>query len=237
MLVGGRAVAILAAALALAGCSKANQVRSTGPLVMEQASLILRAGVWASPDEDCAFEPKASLKTWPDCAWGARRGGDAFNARWSMRGMVQGSRLAGGNPMIRQSHLRFTAKGQGDERLYDYEALRPLQRDGKGRVTAYETWTVMCGPNEAPARAISEPQAAADAATAPAAPRVLPPGLEARGGSGCLARDLAAVRNAAVLTRAEGWDVPRTSYFVRPFRFRDNFGRQKPDPPEPAEAG
>lgn len=213
-----RLLAVTLAASVVSGCG-VNRVRSVTPLFVhvDAVRLKLRPGVWASPSEDCAFDPESSVKSWPACAESVHVRGDELYRRVSSHGLVIESLLAAGDPMILQTHIHDVA-GKGGF-LYEYEAVHPLRYDVRGRVVAYERWWVVCGPVR------EEVAPDPDGPPAPITPEQdeLPPGVVRHPKKGCLAHDAQAVRQAATITRERAWTEPYRGYWVRPFRFRDHF--------------
>lgn len=217
-----RLLAVIFAASIGSGCG-VNRIRSVEPLFagVDTARVKLRPGVWASPSEDCTFNHETSVKSWPACAEGVRIRGDELDRRVSSRGVVIESLLAAGDPMILQTHID-DGRGKGDL-LYEYDAVRPLQYDVKGRVTAYERWWVLCGPGH---EETATPEGDGHSPPVAVEKDSLPPGIVRDPDQGCLAHDPHAVRRAATITRERGWTEPRRGHWIRPFRFRDNFAVQ-----------
>jgi hypothetical protein len=181
-----------------------------------------RAGLWAAPSAGCVFDAAASLRTWPPCANGAHASGHEFDSRIKRGRLIVDNRLAAGEPLILQSWTNFS--GDGDP-PYEYSAVRPSRRDEKGRVIVYEMWSVLCAPPEEPAAVAQEGAVTQPPPASPQTQEPLPPGI-ARGDHGCIAHDLPAVRGAAAMTRDLHWKETTQTYWVRPFAFRDNFGRR-----------
>lgn len=225
---------IVAAAISLAGCER-NAVHSLRPLFGHGDAARDRpaSGVWAERQANCVFDPQASMKTWPGCAGAEHLTGEEFRQTESFDGYEVTSLLAAGDPLILQT--RLDAPGEDAPRPYDYAAVRALRRDLRGRVVEYETWTVLCGPG-GPAQV----NKGADGKTTPIEDPPPPPGIVRDDHDRCWANDAAAVRGAAAMTRDKAWSQPIRLYWVRPFRFRDNFGHPPEAPASvapPAQSG
>ena len=218
----------LVGTLALGGC-EVNRVRSHEALFREadRSGLTLRAGIWATPDAGCVFEPEVSVKSWPDCANGVALPADALNRAITTPGFAVESLLVDGDPLILQTRWGATRPEKPERLLYEYAALKPLARDARGELTSYEIWSVLCAPAEPAARVADNATAPSPAPpAAPRPPEVLPPGVTRDPEDGCLARDPEAVRTAARLTRDNGWTSPRRATWMRKRALRDLFGRE-----------
>ena len=219
---------VLCAALAsLSACARVNQVRSEVPLFVgddAHPAPALKAGVWASVQPGCAFDPARPVRRWPECAQAEILGQDPFDNGPGLKGMVGQSRLVAGDPLINQSWNPAVEKQPA---YYSYQALRPTGLDRAGRVTAYETWEVTCGPQ--PPQTELAAAAADGSAETPAADDILRvtqapfPGLRVAGDV-CYAEDAETLRGAARASHA--WETVRRLTWVRGVRFRDNFGRR-----------
>jgi hypothetical protein len=142
------AAIIIAAALLLGGC---NVVTSTKPLFAAadaQGQAQLRPGVWANERAGCKFDDTRPMDTWPDCAdrWVVRpaavlaaRDNALPRDQWTLYSYL----LVRGDPAI----LQIAASDPGGAATtYLYAGLRPLKRDGGGRVVEYKAWLAQCGP-------------------------------------------------------------------------------------------
>jgi hypothetical protein len=179
-----RPFAILTAALWLSACS--NMVYSERPLFEPERAPVItfRAGFWAAPEPECAFDPAKPFGEWPECANGVE-----YDERGAAgeRGKTV---LASGKPIIVQA-----SPSPDDEApfLYSYWAIEPTARDESGRVTSFAAWAVQCGPPNA-ARPSRPPESASNITRRPL------PGLLIRGDN-CLASRPRAVRRAATASR------------------------------------
>ena len=162
----------------------------------------LKPGVWASPDPGCSFDEAKPAAEWPSCASGAVIQGDKA---WAVghSDKASGYILAGGDPRVMQaiadlsdmsgSNVTVTEKGP----IYLFIAVKPLARDGDGRITRAEAWFIQCGPPP------PKPKDGTPDATDPKAygSKQPLPGLTMDNGE-CAPRDKAAVRGAAAPSRA-----------------------------------
>lgn len=209
-----RTPVLLLSSLLLGAC--ANMVRSEapwfGPADAEGAPA-LRDGVWAAVHPDCRFNAERPLEQWPACAGGrVVRGGEALDLSfidgedgrgrrwrssyaWSSETFV----LAAGAPRI---HQRACGAPRGEQAedgatesardpavsrlVYCYAGLRADGLDAEGRIVAFTTWPIWCGPF--PQRA--EGEGGPNVTDAPF------PGLSVVG-EHCVADDVHALRAAA----------------------------------------
>jgi hypothetical protein len=135
----------------LAGC---NLVTSPTPLFAPAdagGQAQLRPGVWIQEKPDCAVDAALPMERWPGCADGwvvrpdeivAGREPTAPRASWTHYPFV----LAQGDPAILQ--VKMTEGGAPP--TYIFGGLRPLKRDGEGRVVEYKLWPALCGPPPPP---------------------------------------------------------------------------------------
>lgn len=174
----------------------------------------LRDGVWSAVDPDCRFDAALPLEQWPACAQGrVIRGGEELSLNASHGSDGKGRRmrseydwsseayvLAAGAPRIHQracgepsrieraeDDAGETAVDEAVSRLvYCYAGLRADGLDAEGRIIAFTTWPIWCGPM--PERA--EGERGRSVTDAPFA------GLTVVG-EHCIADDVAALRAAA----------------------------------------
>ena len=191
-------VAILSAAL-LGGC--ANVVFSEGPLFTTadaRGAPRFKPGVWIGEEPGCVVDTSKPLDQWGDCAegWVMTRRGLADPTLYKGAAAL----LAAGDPMI----LQLGPEPPAETNEHFYNAVRALETDKAGRITAFSTWPVQCGPPPGPA---GPDQATTGVTASPL------PGLEIRD-KNCLARDAASVRAAA--KASEAWDrEPAMARWVR----------------------
>jgi hypothetical protein len=211
-----RAIVILAL-LSLGGC---NMVVTQTPMFTKADAAGapgFRPGVWrGKPDAGCAFDETAPLESWPGCANGAVVDDDAI----SMIKMVNGERsvaarigyvLAGGKPRIVQLSVAGLTPGFGLSLSgYLYGGVQPTKIDDRGRIVAYTTWFVACGP--APPKSA----AGADASKISFATRTPFPGLTMdSSGQNCTPASADALRNAAAASALLPEDAPSETRWVR----------------------
>lgn len=138
-----------AASLLLAGC---NLVVSKEPWIEQRADApVIKPGVWAALDEpDCKVDQSLPIEQWPKCAGvavitadGSFYGLKGDGSGWEALAPV----LAAGDPVIGQVPMPLDSPvGSGEGPLYLYFALHPTAFDEDGRITAFDTWLVQCGP-------------------------------------------------------------------------------------------
>jgi len=211
-----RLIPILAL-LALGGC---NMVITQAPMFTKAdgaGAPGFRPGVWrGKPDAGCAFDETSPLDDWPACANGALVDDDAI----SMVKTVNGERtvaakigyvLTAGDPRILQLSVAGLTPGFGLSLTgYLYGGVRPTKTDDRGRIIAYTTWFVACGPPPPPAAAGSSPNKISVATLSPF------PGLVMdKSGQNCMPDSVAALRNAAVESAKLPADAPSQTRWVR----------------------
>lgn len=181
-------------ALTLGGCAMVTSDKALFTEADKAGAPVLRAGLWAMPDANCAYDEKAPALTWPKCAnftvvtdktlSGGERSDGAAGPQ------VLGYLLAKGDPPVIQ--VAAPAEEKSGPRFV-YAGLRPTAFDEAKRVTAARIWLALC----------SKPPSAKDK-TLKAPPATLPPGLTKRpGDASCIAATADPVRKAVV--RSEGW--------------------------------
>ncbi|KQW83120.1 hypothetical protein [Brevundimonas sp. Root1279] len=205
-----RAFVLLVSFVLLGACT--NMVRSETPWFGPADAIgapALRDGVWAAVDPECAFDTHLALEEWPDCA--QRRivrggeelnlnrsgGGDRVDYNWSSEafvltaGELRINQRACGEPHgLREAEEspESSAVDEAVSRLvYCYAALRAEALDADGRIVAFTTWPIWCGPQ--PAQGEGNP----NVTNKPF------PGLTVVG-EYCVADDVAALRAAATAT-------------------------------------
>jgi len=212
-----KAAALVAAALALGGC---NLVVSATP-VFSAADAAgappLRPGVWAAPQPNCDFKPADPLAAWPDCAGGAVITATAFvtavdpsNVGPSGQAPAPGAAkpqknvpyiLAAGDPRVLQIDMELPLDPAAKTRLFVFAALKPTTHDADGRITGAEIWFVQCGPPPPP-----KPTGSGGGTETGGITDHPLPGMTVDKGGTCTTNDKAALRNAAVASRA--WADP-----------------------------
>lgn len=167
-----RKVFVLALLPALSAC---NLVVSEDPWFGEADALgvpTFRDGLWLTVSEpNCRVDEALPAERWPDCAAASYlRGGEWLTMQWEQVGEGKRARrkfvgwtptsglIANGSPLIVQTMFepdtedeRVGADSPNPEpdRPYWYLALQPTTQDEAGRVTAFELWSVQCGPEPA----------------------------------------------------------------------------------------
>ena len=190
-------------ALTLGGC---NLVYSEKPLfgrADEAGAAALRPGLWATSDPKCPFDEGRPIQLWPTCAsWTLVRPGQLLELKdnaWTSTDYV----LAGGDPRVMQAPFTVD-KGSA----YLYGALKPLRLDAGGRVVAFRTWPVLCGPPPEQKPGADKPVAQQRYVTEHPLP-----GLTIKDND-CLAADQGAVRAAA--KASESWESgPTEAHWIR----------------------
>lgn len=207
-----RRALVAGAAAALGGC---NMVVTNTPMFAPSdadPALALREGVWNSTtDKACAFDDSAPLEAWPACASGSVV--TATQVR-SLQSQKDGTRtqtstgyvLVNGDPPVMQIPIVPTDKIASPPVAFIYIALKPTSTDAKGRITAFSTWPVLCGP---PPKADLSKGGEARLGT-----REPLPGLVMEEAGSCRPTSVAALRRAAAASQA--WaDTPGRSRWVR----------------------
>jgi hypothetical protein len=176
-----------------------------------------RPGVWrGKPDPGCAFDEKSPLDNWPACANGALVDDDAI----TMVKTVNGERavaarigyvLTSGEPRILQLSVGGLPTGLGLSLSgYFYGGVRSTKTDDQGRIIAYTTWFVACGPPPPQPAAGSSPNKISFATLSPF------PGLVMdKAGQNCTPNSVATLRNAAVESAKLPADSPSETRWVR----------------------
>ncbi|MFI4976912.1 MAG: hypothetical protein ACHP84_20450 [Caulobacterales bacterium] len=199
-----RLALLLLAAVLLTGC---NQVISQKPMftAADQAALTLRPGLWRMDNPDCRVDERMPATLWPTCAVslgvrgseivtiaGGKADPDLNHTPWI---------LAAGDPMILQLGRREPPHSSGkpsEPASYAYFGVTVAATDRQGRIIALRGWPVACGPRTT--------------AAAPDAPPLYP-GLHAIDHD-CTTDDVAALRNAASATLAQGPEI-QPAHWVR----------------------
>ncbi len=198
----------LAAAALVAGLGGCNMVYSEQPLFTAAdaaGAAPLKPGLWLSDDTKCRVRESQPVQTWPKCAsWTVVRAGQLLEFKppaWTSTDFV----LASGEPRVLQAPV--TAESGA---AFMYAGLEPLRTDPEGRITAFRTWSVQCGPPP------PEPPAPPAGQNGPEKRSVTTqplPGLEIKGDN-CIAREQGPVRAAAKASKA--WEAsPSSAHWVR----------------------
>ena len=197
-----RGLAMVAAgAVLLSAC---NMVISNEPMLARGPdSPAMKPGIWIdTKEQDCEFDSDTSPETWPECADPAivSEDGRFFtwedkNQRWKGVNLVLGT----GDPVVVQAELPVELTGANPlAPRFIYLAMRPTATDPGGLITAIKTWAVYCGPveekDDKQVTAENFEDAMADSVT-----RQPFAGLTVVQGN-CIARDVAALQNAAGLS-------------------------------------
>jgi hypothetical protein len=226
-----RSLGILAACTAAALLGGCNLVLSERPLFTaadEAAAAPLRPGLWRSDDPKCQVKESRPVQTWPSCAsWVLVRSGEILELHaekkpttWQSDTFV----LAAGDPRILQTQL-VGDKGP----IYAFTAVKPLRLDDQGRIVAFRSWAVQCGPPPTDAELPDAPLPEGAPHPKAGAPRIkkrdrgtlhpLPGLVMDDEGQNCLAREPAPVRAAAVASevwaKTEPGPAQQTSHWVR----------------------
>lgn len=196
------------AALAMVSLSACNMVVSEKPWFDAASGPQLKDGLWANLETPaCLVEAAAPLADWPACAAPMMIRGNTYAGpptgsepehvaarldpvKWQPLAHV----LVDGDPQIDQLFLESPASGETApgvnqrKSLYLYVAVKPTARDADGRIIATQRWPVMCGPMPRNAKGKDgRPKFVTERPFA---------GLTVSEGA-CLAKDQAALRNAA----------------------------------------
>jgi hypothetical protein len=207
---------LILALLSLGGC---NMVVTQTPMFTKAdgaGAPGFRPGVWrGKSDAGCAFDETSPLDSWPSCANGALVDDDAI----SMIKTVNGERtvaarigyvLTAGEPRILQLSVAGLTPGFGLSLSgYLYGGVQPTKTDDRGRIIAYTTWFVACGPPPSPV-AGSSPNKIRFATLSP-----FPHLVMDKGGQNCTPISVAALRNAAVESAKLPGDLPSQTRWVR----------------------
>lgn len=196
------------AALALVSLSACNLVVSKEPWFDAASGPQLKDGLWANLDSPaCAVDGTKPIKEWPECAQpmmirgntysGPPAGGDPASAaarfdpsKWQPLSHV----LVDGTPQVDQLYIEAPAASENAPAaalrgsMYIYLAVKPITRDADGRITETQRWPVMCG--QIPRNKKTKDGKPVFVTDQPF------PGLTVMEG-GCIAKDPAALRNAA----------------------------------------
>lgn len=197
-----------AAALLLAAC---NRVETDHPLFGEADAAgapVLRDGVWLlenkasfdlmidrESDSECRVDTRRAPSRWPDCAvWLVVEGGQMRVPRQNEKKRLGWDRqllaVAGGEPPI----LQVGDVDEDGEQAFTYYGFKPTA-SVDGRVTAFDAWTVDCGP----------PPPQGDGQPTRYLTWELSPGLVAKGDN-CTTDSRDALRTAARASTA--WQTP-----------------------------
>lgn len=208
---------VLFAALPLLGAC--NFVATTEPLFgpADAANApVLRDGLWLTESADCRVDTRKPVQRWPECAeWGLVRGGERLDfsaaekgapAEWESTSFL----LASGEPRIMQMAQASTGKDGKPVTSYLYAGVIPTAQDSDGRITAFRSWMVQCGP---PPK--GEGKTKDDQTDAPFPGLILnqADGSEGSIPAGCTTSDPQALRNAAVAS--QGLEPPYAVRWIR----------------------
>jgi hypothetical protein len=206
-----RALALLAATLALGGCNLVVSERPVFTAADAVGAPSLRAGVWSASQPDCDFKASDPVADWPKCAGGgvitptaimasvdpnSPGSPDQPPATIAKPQMTIPYVLAAGDPRVMKINVMLPPGAGSLSALFYFAALKPVARDADGRIVQAELWPIQCGPPPPPKAA----SAGADADQSGVTDHPLP-GLKAADGM-CTPTDKAAVQNAAKASRA-----------------------------------
>ncbi len=187
-----RIVLATLAAAALSGC---ELVVSKTPLISPadtQGAVIPREGWWVRVDDTCRFDARKPVRKWPRCVdsafvrptvsagFNAVQGLNTELGAWESYPFL----MTPGDPQL----IQYEDRRDGWS-VYYYYGLKPVTRDGAGRMTEALIWFALCNRS-------------GDTTGGDAAERRLPPGLSPDGETNdCIAADVATVRAAVVASR------------------------------------
>jgi hypothetical protein len=241
-----RVAALAAFLLGLSGCNVVFSEDPWFTAADATPTPVLRDGLWLYAEPDCRFDEARPAERWPNCAGASFvRGKERWSMRWDdtdARGrsrrtfagwesdddpISDGLLVANGDHLI----LQFQSEGESDaspsdkvgegageaeSQSYKYGVLRPVRFDDEGRVEAFETWAVQCGPISEPERSSAERRRLRDNPDFAEEPNYVTdapfPGLKIVEDN-CIAESAEAVRNAAV--RSEALQSPTQMRWIR----------------------
>lgn len=202
---------ILIAAVAVLSLAACNRVQTDHPLFATADAAgapVLKDGVWLLENKsgfdlmidrddasECRIDARKAPSRWPDCAvWLIVEGGQMRVPRrdeknrltWDLQLLT----VTGGEPPI----LQVGDVDEDGERTFTYYGMKPTT-SADGKVTAFEAWTVDCGP----------PPPQGDGQPTRYLTWELSPGLVAKGDN-CTTESKDAVRTAA--TASTAWQTP-----------------------------
>jgi hypothetical protein len=232
-----RIAALAAFLLGLSGCNVVFSEDPWFTAADATPTPVLRDGLWLSAEPDCRFDEASPAERWPDCAGASFvRGKERWSMRWDdtdARGrsrrtfagwepdddpISDGLLVANGDHLILQfqsegaldaspSDTVGEGAGEAESRAYMYGVLRPVRFDDEGRVEAFETWAVQCGPIPEPERSAAQRRRLRDDPDFAEEPNHVTddpfPGLTVVDNN-CTAESVEALRQAAVLSEALG---------------------------------
>lgn len=212
---------LLLALLGLGGC---NMVVTQAPVFGPEDTWTgrgFRQGLWdQAPNSACAFDEATPMKAWPDCAHGVAIRADtlgSFMGQADSRTLRPSHyRLVGGDPLVLQfSPTEVAGTDAKIPPVYVYIAVQPTGRDAGGRITAFRSWAVLCGPPPPPPPPASASSGAPNPPSVPSGTLNPLPGLVMDSSHvNCTTDSKAAVRNAARESRAWSPDASE-SHWVR----------------------
>jgi hypothetical protein len=185
-----------------AGLSGCNMVYSSKPIFTAADAAggpVFRDGVWAAPEPGCQFDPNKPEETWPKCANGVSRADMKAGENYL---------AISGDPVI----LQVGGVDEDKTANYVYGAVKTVGVDAQGRIVAFRLWAVQCGPpNKSPATSKS----GKTVKVSRVGTRHPLPGLTMDAdGNNCTPADQAAIRSAAIASRAWASDL-RIAAWVR----------------------
>ena len=197
-------------AACLAGCDSVSADLPLFTTADEAGADSLRQGVWMTEVAGCAVKANKPLKHWPKCAdgWLYERGERLrYASSEASRPLIdQPIVVAAGSPRIIQYSPHIGINGvlaSGDAAMgYRFAAFLVTQLDPEGRVTAFESWDILCADDGGVV-------VADNGSAAPASARHLQ-GVD----EDCQRPSAAGLRKAATASEAQATSF-RTSHWVR----------------------
>jgi hypothetical protein len=214
----GRIALAAACLLGLGGCNSVVSMEPWFTAADAQGVPKFREGLWLSVDDaDCRFNVARPVERWPDCAHASYvRGDERLAIEWEspmgprrrkfVAWRTDPSIIANGNPLS----VQFEGQGETADSApkpsdvvvdegsreeppwrFLYHAMRPTGFDEQGRVLAFESWGIRCGPPPEPTE--HPDQEVGNVTEQPF------PGLTVLGDN-CTAESVEALRRAATLS-------------------------------------
>jgi hypothetical protein len=229
-----RIAASVAILLGLSGCNIVVSEDPWFTAADAAPAPVLRDGLWLAAESDCRFDDARPAEQWPDCADAFFvRGEERWSMQWDTDAGDKPRRtfagwepadpfsdtlfVASGDHLIMQAQTQGepadpppdggdAGAGKADSRAYIYGAIRPGQLDDEGKVLAFETWFIQCGPLPEPKLSPRRKNSSWSDVTEEQSPSVTDkpfPGLTVIDDV-CIAESVEALRQAAVLSEAIG---------------------------------
>jgi len=160
-----------------------------------QSAPPLREGVWLTmPVDGCAVDVAKPAAQWPECAdWTLIAQGRIVRIKFFRRHAPRLASvpfiLAAGDPRVLQEPATVNPGA------YQFTVVHPVQIDAEGKITAVETWSVVCPPT--PASGEQE---------------ITIPGLKS-GRTACYVRDIGTLNK--VIRQGEAWAPHQSMRWIR----------------------